>query len=391
MRARANQDREPWVLVAGSFHRRGGMDKLNAALASYLLDDGHVVHLVAHEVEPLLQTHPRAVVWSVPRPASSYLLGEFLLAKRGREIAGEVRKRWNKARVVVNGGNCAFGDVNWVHTVHHQWPCRDAEAPLSFRIRNRLAKMWAKRQERRCINLARIVVANSERTRQHLLQQFSGLDPNRVCTVPLGADQEFVPVTPGERQQAREAFGLARDERLVVFVGALGHDTNKGLDTVLDAWERLVAVPGWNTKLAIAGSGSGVNRYRARIAQKGLQGGVSFLGQTDQVPQLLAGADLLVSPVRYEAYGMNAHEAICRGVPVMISANAGFAERMGAAMAPMLLQDPTDARELQTKLVCWRQTPDVWCSHAKQLADELRNHSSRRMAEQIVRLVQGSS
>ena len=26
------------------------------------------------------------------------------------------------ARVVVNGGNCAWPDINWVHAVHAAWP-----------------------------------------------------------------------------------------------------------------------------------------------------------------------------------------------------------------------------------------------------------------------------
>ena len=46
----APPERTPWVIVAGGFHHRGGMDRANAALAAYLLESGTPVHLVGHEI-----------------------------------------------------------------------------------------------------------------------------------------------------------------------------------------------------------------------------------------------------------------------------------------------------------------------------------------------------
>ena len=52
---------------------------------------------------------------------------------------------------------------------------------------------------------------------------------------------------------------------------------------------------------------------------------------------LLAAADLLVSPVRYEAYGLNVHEALCRGAAVMVTRTAGVVERFDHDLEPSLL------------------------------------------------------
>ena len=41
----------PWVLIAGGFHPRGGMDRANAALARYLGDREAQLYLVAHQVD----------------------------------------------------------------------------------------------------------------------------------------------------------------------------------------------------------------------------------------------------------------------------------------------------------------------------------------------------
>ncbi|MGB8509076.1 MAG: hypothetical protein WCD76_11885, partial [Pyrinomonadaceae bacterium] len=82
-------DAAPWVLVAGGFHGSGGMDKANYALAANLLMRGHALHLVAHSVAASLADDPRVRVQLVPRPAGSNLLGESLLARRGRATARE--------------------------------------------------------------------------------------------------------------------------------------------------------------------------------------------------------------------------------------------------------------------------------------------------------------
>jgi hypothetical protein len=49
-----NHSHAPWVIVAGGFHQKGGMDKANLALADYLLEREVPVHLVTHSVEPSL-------------------------------------------------------------------------------------------------------------------------------------------------------------------------------------------------------------------------------------------------------------------------------------------------------------------------------------------------
>src|SRR5687768_4867978 len=138
----------PWVIVAGGFHSHGGMDRANAALASYLLASRVPVHLVGHEIDPELREHPLATASLVPRPKGLPGVAERLLARRGILVARRVVARAPQARVVVNGGNCPWPDVNWVHAVHAAWPVYDAGAPLWSRYRNRRLKSSALRRER---------------------------------------------------------------------------------------------------------------------------------------------------------------------------------------------------------------------------------------------------
>lgn len=364
------------------------MDKVNAALADYLLDRGHPVHLVAHEVEPALREHPLASHRLVARPAGSYLLGEFALSRIGAQCARDVLARYPQARVVVNGSNCLFGDINWVHWVDHAWDGRDQNAPLPVRVKNQIARWRARTGEIQCLRAARLVITNSERTKSDLLRYIPGLDPSRIHNVYLGADLSFAVSSEQQRAAGRQWLNVGPEHRVAAFVGALSHDHRKGLDTLLAAWADLAKTPTFQGRLIIAGDGGGRAGYEQFVHARGLQSSVQFLGHTNRVEDLLSAADLLVSPVRYEAYGLNVHEAICRQVPILVSRTAGFAERVPAHLQHMLLNDPDDASELARSLLAWHQDPQFWKTQIAPFADELRAYSSRDMAEAIWRVAQ---
>ncbi|HEV2150707.1 MAG TPA: glycosyltransferase family 4 protein [Longimicrobiaceae bacterium] len=381
--------RDPWVMVATGFHQRGGMEKANAALAEHLLEQGVPLHMVGHEVDARLADRPGAVVHRVPRPAGSFLVGERLLERAGRAVARRVTSEHPGARVLVNGGNCRWPDVNWVHSVHHAWPCVDEGAPAWFRAKNRLMKSSARRRERRVVGEARVVLANSEKTRRDLVRHL-GVDPERVHVVYLGADPAWGLVQPHERAAARAWLELAGDRPVAAFVGALGHDRGKGFDLLLEAWSRLCADPAWDGQLVAAGGGRGLERWRGEVERRGLAGRVRLLGFTDRVGDLLAAADLLVSPTRYDAYGLAVQEAVCRGVPALVSAHAGVAERYPEALREMVLPDPADVDDMVARLRGWRADPERWRSAFRPLGEELRAHTWRDMARSVVSVVSGS-
>ncbi|HEX2190670.1 MAG TPA: glycosyltransferase family 4 protein [Longimicrobiaceae bacterium] len=376
------------MIVSPGFHRHGGMEKANLALAEHLLERGTPVHLVGHSVDPGLAAHPAARAHVVPRPAASFLLGERSLDRRGRAVARAVTGADPRARVVVNGGNCGWHDVNWVHYVHHAWASPDRGAPLWFRAKNRVLGAVARRQERDRVPAARVVLANSELTRRQLIDLL-GVEPGRVHNVYLGSDPAWGLPSARERADARAWLGAPADRPLVAFVGALGYDARKGFDTLLAAWKLLCADPAWDADLVAAGGGRGIRRWEAEVERLGLGGRVRLLGFTHRVPELLAAADLLVSPVRYEAYGLNVQEALCRGLPVVVSGRAGIAERFGDDLAEMILPDPEDAAGLAARLRRWRAAGDGWRRSVQPLGATLRAHTWREMARELVDRVEG--
>jgi len=371
-----------WVLVAADFVKTGGMDRANYALAEYLARLGQDVHLVGHAAAPGLLKAQQLHWHHVPRPLGRDALGWGALDRAGRHWALQLRA--DGGRVVVNGGNCRWGGVNWVHYVHAAY-----RSPL--RSANPLAHAWhgwkhqrARRDEAAALAQARWVVANSERTRRDLIQLFD-LPPARVRTIYYGCDPErFRPVSAMERAAARRALGWDPGRRTALFIGALG-DRRKGFDTLWAAWQRLCADAAWDVDLAVAGRGAELGAWRRRAAANTR---CALLGFRTDVPALLAASDVLVAPTRYEAYGLGVQEALAAGLPALVSATAGVAERLPPALDGWRLQDPESDVELEQRLRAWRQQADAapWQPALEALSQQLRARTWDMMAAEIVAL-----
>lgn len=379
MHSGGSHNPSPWVLVCGGFHRHGGMDRANYALAEKLLEQGRDIYLVANEIDSALARQPGVHSIIVPRPLRSILLAERSLRRAGFETAARVTKQWPEARVVVNGSNCHWADINWVHSVHAAWPRCDEEAPFWFRAKNFVSKKKAIEEEARILPTAKLLIANSERTRRDSIAV--GVPPDKIRVIRPGCETDWQPPTADGRVTARKSLDLPLDATVISFVGALGYDRNKGFDTLLAAWSQL----GWkNAVLVAAGAGRGFSQWERAVAHLGLKSSVCLLGFTDRVHTVLAASDLFLSPARYEAFGLNVLEALCRGVPSIVSRKAGVAELYPANLSRWLLNDPEDHAELAGLLSEWYKGRNSATEAFQCFNTDLRSYTMNTMAEHII-------
>ena len=344
-----------WLLVAGDFTPYGGMDGANHALARHLGASSSVdaVHLVTHRAAPDLQTLPHVSVHTVPRPLGSHALGSELLARAGF-------REWKRlgpdgAQAIVNGGNCRVPQaINWVHYVHAAYRPTVSSSTVD-RVKASVVYRRDVGAERAALRDARVIICNSRRTSRDVVEHV-GVDPARVLVVYYGSDpQRFSPVTEDARAAAKTALGFEAARPLFGFVGALG-DRRKAFDTLFSAWIELCRDPRWDASLLVIGAGRELTTWQRRAKDNGLTGRISFMGFRRDVPELLAALDFLVHPARYEAYGLAPHEAICRGVPALVSSSAGVAERYPAELADLLIDDADNVSELRDRLLMvWRE------------------------------------
>ncbi|HSZ06390.1 MAG TPA: glycosyltransferase family 4 protein [Solirubrobacteraceae bacterium] len=152
-----------------------------------------------------------------------------------------------------------------------------------------------------------------------------------------------------DRAQARARLGTAGERELLLGVVAQLSPW-KGQDTAIDALA-LLCEEGVDAHLLLIGSAKFVARstrfdnegyvarLRARVAQAGLQDRVSWLGEREDVPELVRALDILMLPSAEEPFGRALIEAMALGVPVLATNVGGPAEivedgREGYLLAP---------------------------------------------------------
>jgi glycosyltransferase involved in cell wall biosynthesis len=373
----------PWLLVAGDFTRLGGMDRANHALATFLARHGADVHLVTHRVAEDLGRYPNVKIHTVSRPARVHLIGFPLLSARARHVA----RALERPRIVANGGNVAFSAPVWVHYLHAAFRPIPARS-LRSRLTSGPSAAYFRHQERRAISRAPIVICNSRRTAQDVQQHFS-LDVSRLPVVYYGSDAQFAVAAPSERAASRTALGIVDERPVALFVGALG-DRRKGFDVLFEAWRRLCADAAWQADLLVAGAGEGRDAWPGQARAAGLQSRVRFLGFRSDIAGVLAAADLVVHPARYEAYGLAVHEAICRGIPVIVTRCAGVAERIPVPLANLLLPATPSVESLEGALRRWYRTRTEWHTRAVAAAPAFAARTWDDMSSDIVNLLEGA-
>lgn len=374
----------PWLIVAGDLTPLGGMDAANHALARYLATHDREVHVVAHRVWDDLIAMPSLSWHRVWRPGGRHLFGAPLLARAGQRTWQRLRPRG--ARALVNGGNCHLAGASWVHYVHAAYAPQIAGS-ASQRAKARWLHQRNVAAERDALRSATVVLCNSQRTARDVIDRV-GVPAARVSVVYLGTDPDrFSPVEAGERAAARSVLGRRDDRPLIGFVGALG-DRRKAFDTVFSAWVALCRRTDWDADLIVVGAGAELEAWKTRAAEAGLADRMAFLGFRADVPRVLAALDALVHPARYEAYGLSVHEAICRGLPTLVSASAGVAELYSSALDDLLIDNPDDPEELAARLQRWRTSVDRHALATRELGARLRARTWDVMAEEIATIVE---
>ncbi len=140
-----------------------------------------------------------------------------------------------------------------------------------------------------------------------------------IATIPNGVDHR-PPTRDRAALRSHWEFGAAP-----VLLMAARFAPQKDHALLLDALPAIVAErPG--TILLLAGDGPLLWPVARSVAARGLAGTVRLLGARDDLPNLMAAADLLLLPSRFEGLSLVALEAMAAGLPIVASDAPGNAE-----------------------------------------------------------------
>jgi glycosyltransferase involved in cell wall biosynthesis len=208
---------------------------------------------------------------------------------------------------------------------------------------------------------ATVIVANSDYTAQSVLE----LAPRAVIeVVPNPVDLTRWDPARVDRVHARASLRGVRPRALLL--GVVAQLTPwKGQDTAIEVLH-LLRGKGVDAHLLLIGSAkftaastrfdnrAYVERLKSRVAELRLEDRVSWLGEREDVPELISALDVLLLPSREEPFGRVLIEAMAMRVPV-IATNVGGPSEIVIDGVGGFLVDPADH--------------DAWARAVKYFAD----------------------
>ena len=213
----------------------------------------------------------------------------------------------------------------------------------SWRVDDRTL-IWWKVEAVRAVDAATAVwttrfVANSHAVKASAVR-YLGVSPDRITVIYRGIDLIWSTVSAEQIAATRLALGWQEADPLIVAVGRLV--PQKGHRYLVEAMETVAkAIP--RARLAIAGDGRlrGQLEERLRSLKQGTV--VRLLGNRDDIPSLLAAADIFVLPSLSEGFPNALLEAMSQGKPCIASALPAVREIAGADGALLVRPESSGA------------------------------------------------
>lgn len=244
-------------------------------------------------------------------------------------------------------------------------------------------KSWLYRlspRSRWSIRYERAVFAKDSKTEVLLLSADQGDAFNRYYSTPFermhlmppGISRTRVRTAESDQQavRIRQELDIAPEEKVIAFLGS--DYKRKGLDRLLKAAAALPADQKATLKVLVIGRDKRSKDYEALAAKLGILDRVLFVGQRDDVPELLFAANCLAHPAYLENTGNVLLEAVVAGLPVICSGICGYAFYIEDNNLGAVTPEPFNQTTMNQQLAKLMVDPVDWrtrCADFAQSAD----------------------
>ena len=311
---------KPKILLAGTQMATGGAQKVLLVMADWFCRHGYTVDAVFfYDRENLEQNWKETYVFPITNLNAWQKGGSSL--KKGLQLLGGLRRFY---RMLKNGGYSAV-----IPFTHH---CNLLALPPAWLagVPVRMAShhgpilgfpAWQNRVHTLLVNsqAATHLAAVSHQIKRQAVQD--GIKEDKITVIHNGINPPQV--DPADRARTRAALGVKDDQPLILAVGRV--TLQKGFTYLLQAMPQIISsFP--NALVVIAGDGPLRPELEQEAKSLGVGEHVRFLGFRQDVPQLLAAADLFAMPSVFEGFPIVLLEAMVMGKAVVASRVQGVDE-----------------------------------------------------------------
>jgi starch synthase len=186
--------------------------------------------------------------------------------------------------------------------------------------RTAIERVIRRSSTRRCAGL--IIPSERETTR---VERAYAVPASKI--VPIPNPVEIVPLNRSDRDVVRRQLGISSQTRVVAWHGRIQID-KKGLDVLMDAWDRVVAArPDSDVLLLLVGTGRNGPALRERIGTNPRIRWIDrYVFNRAELWSYLLAADVYTIPSRREGFAVAALEAMACGLPVVASDAPGVVD-----------------------------------------------------------------
>jgi UDP-glucose:(heptosyl)LPS alpha-1,3-glucosyltransferase len=208
----------------------------------------------------------------------------------------------------------------------------DGVHELNVRRRFRGSRRWmfnpwhwvAPRLERKCLESARVIIANSNLVKSLLAGTYPHLT-ERVVTIYNGFDPAVFHAVQRSKAAVREELGLPVAGTMLLLSGS--GFVRKGLAHCIELLARLRREPGPHgaAYLVVIGKGD-AKPFQEKMQALNVVDSVRLIGAVDNPQTYYQAADFMVLPTRHDPFSNACLEALACGCPVLTSVENGAAE-----------------------------------------------------------------
>lgn len=197
------------------------------------------------------------------------------------------------------------------------------------------------------------VIVNSKAVWKDMVER-DHINESKLLLIYNGVDPEPFEKAIHDRKRIHREMGIESNEKVVIVVANLimykGH-----LDLIKAASHVISRIP--ETKFLIVGEDRGIQKDLEReCLELGIINQVKFMGQRDDIPQLMAASDLSVLPSYEEGFSNVILESMAARLPVVATRVGGNSEAVVNGVTGWLVQ-PHDPDALHTKILDLLKNP----------------------------------
>ena len=167
-------------------------------------------------------------------------------------------------------------------------------------------------------------------------------DIQYVPGVGIDTKKFDIKLTYKEKQELKESIGLEKDDFILTCVARL--DKNKNQRFLIEVMEQLVKENN-NIHLLLVGPDELNGLFQKNVKKKHLENNVHFLGKREDIPQILAITDIVVSASLREGLPVNVMEAFAAGKPVVALKCRGMEDLIKNNETGFIINNKEDLKE----------------------------------------------